>query len=33
MVHIKLLTIKRQLQEKMHYPEEVDPWGGVSLSG
>ena len=27
MVHIKLATIKRQLQEKMNYPEEVDPWG------
>ena len=27
MVHIKLSTIKHQLQQKMHYPEEVDPQG------
>ena len=27
MAHIKLSTIKRQLQAKMHYPEEVDPKG------
>ena len=29
MVHIKLITIKRQLQEKMHYPltkEEAGEW-------
>ena len=27
MVHIKLITIKRQLQAKMNYPTEPDPWG------
>ena len=27
MEHIKLSTIKRQLQAKMHYPEEPDPLG------
>ena len=27
MVHIKLITIKRQLQAKMNYPTDVDPWG------
>ena len=27
MVHIKLITIKRQLQQKMHYPLEPDPLG------
>ena len=27
MVHIKLNTIKRQLQDKMHYPTEPDPEG------
>ena len=27
MVHIKLSTIKRQLQQKMHYPEQPDPNG------
>ena len=27
MVHIKLNTIKRQLQEMMHYPLEPDPEG------
>ena len=27
MEHIKLTTIKRQLQQKMHYPLEPDPLG------
>ena len=27
MVHIKLSTIKMQLQQKMHYPEQPDPNG------
>jgi len=27
MVHIKLSTIKGQLQQKMHYPEQPDPNG------
>ena len=27
MTHIKLSTIKRQLQQKMHYPLEPDPLG------
>lgn len=27
MEHIKLITIKRQLQAKMNYPTEPDPWG------
>ena len=27
MVHIKLSTIKHQLQQRMHYPEQPDPEG------
>ena len=26
-VNIKLITIKRQLQQKMHYPTDPDPFG------
>jgi hypothetical protein len=28
MVHIKLITIKRQLQQKMHYPETAEQANG-----